>query len=106
MTKLSLLIALAAASLATPTLAAERTPDAKVAYADLHIASATGQAALDRRISTAIDASCGVDVSVQDLAERLAAKHCVRAKQAEVAPARAAVLASRSAPERFATANR
>ena len=106
MLKPILYFAFAAASLSTPALAAERTADTHVAYADLQLASASGREALDRRISKAIDASCGVDDSSRQLAERRAAKGCVSAKHSEVAPARAAVLASYAGAERFAAATR
>jgi len=106
MNKLTLLIALAAASLSTPMIAAERTPNVTVGYADLQLASAAGQARLDRRISTAIDASCGVDPSERSLAAQRAATKCVVAKQAEVGPARWAALARQGAVDRFASASR
>ena len=102
MTNFAILLAIAASALSTPATAAERTADIRVAYVDLQLASEAGRAALDRRISAAIDLSCGVDERVQNLHERRAALRCIHAKQAEVAPARAAVLAARGAPARVA----
>jgi UrcA family protein len=104
MTKFAIFLAIAASALSTPAFAAERTPDVRVAYGDLELAGASGRATLDRRISDAINASCGVDARSVVLSERRAAQRCVSAKQAEVAPARAAALASRGAPERVASA--
>jgi len=96
----------AASAFSTPAIAADRTPDVRVAYGDLQLAGQTGRAALDRRIAAAIDRSCEVDARARTLSERIAAKRCVAAKQSEVAPARAAVLAAHSAPERLAVAGR
>ena len=100
MTKFAIFLAIAASALSTPTVAAERTADIRVAYADLQLASKAGRAALDRRITAAIGLSCGVDERVQNLHERRAVLRCIHAKQAEVAPARAAVLAAYGAQDR------
>ncbi|MCA1661482.1 MAG: UrcA family protein [Novosphingobium sp.] len=104
MTKFAIFLAIAASALSTPAYAAERTPDVRVAYGDLKLAGASGRATLDQRIAAAIDASCGVDARSIVLSERRAAQRCIIAKRAEVAPARAAALSTRGAPERIAAA--
>ena len=103
MTKFAIFLAIAASTISTPSFAAQRTADVRVAYADLQLASEAGRATLDRRINAAIDLSCGVDERVQNLHERRAVLRCIRAKQAEVAPVRAAVLAAYGARDRVAS---
>ena len=104
MTKFAVFLALAASVLSTPVSAAERSPDVRVAHSDLQLATAAGRATLDQRISKAIDSSCRTDERIFSLSDKRAAKRCVKAKQAEVAPARAAALASRGVPARVAAA--
>lgn len=106
MKKLTLAFALAAAALSTPGFATGHTPTVHVAYSDLRLADANAREVLDRRISTAIDSACGVDVQTRALAEQRASRRCVQAKQAEVAPLRAAALASHGVPLRVASTGR
>jgi UrcA family protein len=102
---LAIAFAFTAVTFSTVADAAPVTATAHVAHGDLQLSDARGRALLDRRLAQAIDISCGVDNEVRSLAERRAAKRCVLAKQAEVAPARAAALASYGVPERLAAAN-
>ena len=102
---LILAIAFTATTFSTVADAAPVTAAAHVAHSDLKLSDARGRAVLDRRLAQAIDTSCGVDTDARSLVERRAAKRCVQAKQAEVAPARAAALASYGVAERLAAAN-
>jgi UrcA family protein len=106
MKKLILAFALIAPMFSAPLFAAERVSVTHVAYADLRLSDPDGRERLDRRISHAIEKACAVDPQALGLADRRAAQACVRAKRAEVAPQRAAALASRGVPVQVAAANR
>ncbi|WP_195908369.1 UrcA family protein [Novosphingobium sp. Gsoil 351] len=97
---------LAAATFSNPVAASGNNPSVTVGYGDLQLTGTAGRKALDRRIAHAIEHACGVEVQNRLLAEERAAKDCVRAKHAEVAPQRAAALASRGIAVEVAAANR
>ena len=57
----SLALALAAAVLAVPAVAADETPGIRVHYGDLDLTSDAGQKELDSRLNRAAREVCGVD---------------------------------------------
>jgi UrcA family protein len=58
----SLALALAAAVLAVPAMAADEAPSVGVPYGDLDLTSAAGQRQLDLRLERAAREVCGLDV--------------------------------------------
>lgn len=87
--------ALAAALLAAPSMAQNRTPVVQaqaVAHADLDLHDARGVRRLDLRIARAARALCG-DASAFDMVGRRKAAQCVDAAVARVADARAVAIA-------------
>src|SRR4051812_7964603 len=106
MKKLLLAFALIAPLFSAPLFAAPPSAVTHVAYSDLRLSDAAGRQTLDRRISHAINRACAVDPNSLSLVDRRAAKACVRAKNAEIAPQRDAALASRGVPMQVAAAQR
>lgn len=64
MTMQSLALAIAAAVLAVPVVAADEAPSVGVRYGDLDLTSAQGQRQLDIRLERAAREVCGVDEKV------------------------------------------
>jgi UrcA family protein len=88
-------LALAAAVLASvPAMAADRTADVRVYYGDLDLSNPAAIRTLDRRLGSAVNSVCPDDNGVGDLSRLRAIALCRAAKSAEVAPLRAAALAS------------
>ena len=78
----ALILALAAS---TPALAQEMTTETRVGYGDLNLRSETGVKTLKYRVARAIDKACGVERG-SIIADNIATKRCLVAKQAQVAP--------------------
>jgi len=100
MSKLSFLLAIA---LATPAAAQGVSPDIRVAYGDLNLASPDGVRVLDRRIAMAVERSCA-DMAHTDLRTTLAIAQCRQDKRAAAAGERDRVLAAAYSATRVASA--
>jgi UrcA family protein len=99
--------ALAAAVLASvPGMAAETAPaQVKVYYGDLDLSDQVGIQTLDRRLARAIKDVCPSDNGVREMSRLRTISLCRTAKQAEIAPVRASVIAAASSGKTiFATA--
>lgn len=92
----ALLAALPAQALAQQPGADLRGPEVRVAHADLNLRSAAGIETLDRRLSRAVSAVCGDAEARWDLATKIAARRCIAAKAAELAPQRDRVVAAQA----------
>ncbi len=95
------IVAFAAASVfaATATTAQTVRTDVRVSYADINLASASGQATLARRIDAAAGKACSVDANQRDLALKANSARCYNAAvsgaRTAIAMATAPQLASR-----------
>lgn len=94
MSKLTLILtaALAASSIAVPSLAQDGgdKATATVRYDDLNLASAAGRERLDTRVRTAIKSMCAAD-SRQNLQQRAASLECEAAAKRSIEPQMAAL---------------
>ena len=99
MSKLSLLLAI---TLSTPAMAQDVTPDIRVAYRDLNLASPDGVRVLDHRIALAVDRACPNEVHT-DIRSALEIARCRHDKTVEAAGARDRVLAAAQSATRVAS---
>lgn len=76
------LVTAAALVAAAPVLATSDVRTARVAHADLNLASPEGRAALDRRVTRAINRVCGAGEQ-RELALMMRERRCVAYLQAE-----------------------
>jgi UrcA family protein len=83
MRTLSIVLALAAASVAVPAAAAEPA-QIGVRYADLDLSTGDGRATLDRRIEEAARAMCGRDVTTGTILLNGKSSRCVERAKASV----------------------
>lgn len=90
---------LAALGLALPALpAAAQTQSVTIVYKDLNLASAEGQAALERRIEKAARAACGAnDVTSGTRLKDGKTRNCVAAAKQEAEAQLAAIMRNQSA---------
>lgn len=109
MRPVTLAVATAATLLLTsaPAVARHAPRTFSVNHADLNLANAAGQRALDRRIASAVRRVCSVDPNPRPLEVIMIERRCMRDTLANTQPAVTAALArSRSAPIQVAAAQR
>lgn len=106
MTKTIVLAVLMTVSLPVLAKANEPTTSVRVGYSDLDLTTAAGQNAFDRRLRRAIEAVCPSTNGVRDIESLAAIRRCKTTAAAQVAPARAAALATAARPFMAAAAQR
>lgn len=97
--------ALSTSAAAQPAASAAAPQRAVVHYSDLNLASASGRAQLEYRVSAAAAALCGPAPSIRDLGATQAYKACLReAKQTSTPTIAQAVTQQARSQERLAAA--